>query len=71
MIFREEGWVAEVEVVSTDEHDDVKRKTLKVIRTLSNSGFIKLEALPKDGEVFIVSVRTGFESYAGWTLRAY
>jgi hypothetical protein len=68
MVYREDGWVAEVEVVSVVQEGAGEKKTLKCIKTMQESGYIKPEAYAKDGEVFSVWAARGFEHYAGWTL---
>jgi len=71
MIYREEGWVAEVELVSTEQEGAGEKKTLKVIRTIQESTYIKKEAFPKDGDVFSVWAAHGFEHYANWSLSGF
>ena len=67
-VFYENGWRAEVELVSTEEEDGGVKRTLKVLRTISESSYVDPAAHPKEGETFLVWVKKGFEHYAGWTL---
>ena len=71
MIYREDGWVAEVEVLSKEQENGGCKTILKVIKTIRESPYIKLEALPKDGEIFSVWKADGAGFYGGWTLDAY
>jgi hypothetical protein len=52
--FREDGWVAEVEVLEDTSDTEWERYKLKVIRTLRDSAIVKT---PPDGEIFDVCSR--------------
>ena len=79
MIYREDGWLAEVEVISQVPKSEPAANgvtegvetTLKVIKTLANNGLIKDECLIKDGEIFTVWVADKYKHYAGWSLSNY
>ena len=65
MVYSEEDWKAEVEVVRNDSDEEWDRFTLKVIRTLQPSRIYK--STP-DGTVFSVVQRKGFAFGGMWTL---
>jgi hypothetical protein len=75
MIYREEDWVVDVEIISQvpeiiGNADGVKT-TLRVTKTIQESLYIKKEALPADGEVFSVWVSNNAGGYGGgWSLSA-
>ena len=79
MIFREDGWVAEVEVISQVPKStpavggvtEGVETTLKVIKIIQESPLVKADALPKVGEEFTVWVADKYKHYAGWSLSAY
>jgi hypothetical protein len=75
MLYIEDGWYAEVEVISKEPHMEGKtegvKTTLKVIRTLQESPYIKPEYHAKDGEIFSVWAAKGAGAYAGWTLTEF
>jgi hypothetical protein len=75
MVYREDGWVAEVEVVSKEPETqgfgtEGVRTTLKVIKTIQESAYIKREAFPADGEVFSVWRSNSAGMNGGWSLSA-
>ena len=75
MIYREEGWVAEVELISkepeTQGNTEGEKTTLKVIKTLRESSFIKREAFPADGATFSVWASKNAGGIRGWYLDEY
>jgi hypothetical protein len=75
MIYHEEGWVAEVEVVSREPkkmgETEGEEVTLKVIKTLRESPIIKKECLPQDGAVFSVWSQEKNGGAYGWALTEY
>ena len=68
MVYREDGLVVEVEVLSKEREKNGWKTTLKVIKTIRASPYIKPEALPKDGEIFSVWKADGPEYYGGFFL---
>ena len=75
MIYREEGWVAEVKVISKEPKKSGETEgeeiTLSVIKTLRESHLINKEALPQDGTTFSVWAAKGARVYCGWSLSDY
>ena len=66
MIYREDGWKAEVEVVADNSDAEWTRYTLKVVKTLRDSPLYKS---PPDGDVFSVDALKNSGAYAGmWHL---
>jgi len=67
MFYREDGFVAKVEVIATEKEGAGHKTSLKIIKVIE-TGIYKPEALPKEGEIFSVWAADGFEHYAGWSL---
>ena len=65
-VYHEDGWVAEVEIVSDTSDAKWDRKTLRVVRTLRNNSILKT---PPDGKVFDVEKRKNVGGFPGlWYL---
>lgn len=65
MIYREDGWKAEVEVLEDRSDAEWMRYTLKVTRTLRDS---PLYDSPPDGDIFWVDWKKGVACGGMWTL---
>lgn len=66
MIYREDDWVAEVEIVKDSSDDEWKRFELKVIRTIQESRIFKPTP---DGTIFECCVKKEYPYMGGWSLR--
>jgi hypothetical protein len=64
-IYREMGWVAEVEILEDNSNSEWKRYKLKVIKTICDSDIVKS---PVGGTEFVAEACRGFEIYVGWYL---
>lgn len=71
MIYREEGWKAEVELVSQKSDEKGVEMTFRVIKTLTRPLHIIPEAIPKDGTVFTVWKSHNAGAYDGWYVGDY
>ena len=60
MIYREDDWEAEVEVLENNSNDEWFKYKLKVIRTLCKS---KRYIPTSDGHIFSVSKRKGNDNF--------
>ena len=70
MIYREDGWKAEVELLSTERDDKGVSMTFRIIQTLMLPRFINPEAIPKNGEVFTAWKSHNAGAY-GWSVDDY
>lgn len=68
MIYRESGWIAKVEVISTESDEKGAETTLRVIETIQMPQYIKPEAVPKPDTVFTVWKSHNAGAYGGWHL---
>lgn len=68
MLYRESGWKAEVEVLSTERDEKGVTMQFRVIQTLMLPAFINPEAIPKDGEIFTAYKSHDAGGYAGWSV---
>ena len=66
MIYREDDWVAEVEIVKDMSDTEWRKFELKVIRTIRPSRIYK--PIP-DGTVFMCCERKDCPGMVGWSLR--
>jgi len=75
MIYREEDFVLEVELVSREPkkygNADGEEFTLKILKILRESNFIKKEALGKVDDVFTVWRSNTAGGYCSWYLTEY
>jgi hypothetical protein len=71
MIFREGGWVAEVEPLAAESSAQGLKLELRVVRTLMRPVGISPEAIPEDGGTFTAWKSRDAISAAGWSLEEY
>ena len=79
MIYREDGWIARVEVISQEPTESAPaqpnggvKTTLKVIEHIRPAAFVSMEDLPKVGETFTVWKSNNNGGYpGGWHLGEY
>ena len=66
MIYHEDDWIAEVEVVKDLSDDEWEKFELKVIRTLRESKIFKPTP---DGTIFECCCKKKYPGMGGWSLR--
>lgn len=67
-IYREEDWIAKVEIVEDSSDDEWYRYKLRVLGTVISSRFFKT---PEDGHVFDVCFKKDSMAYCNWNLDAF
>ena len=67
MIYSENGYKAEVEIIEIKRGENGESVTFRVIQTLLR-GTSDPETLPKDGDIFTAYKSHAAESVAGWRL---
>lgn len=66
MIYREDDWIAEVEIVKDMSNNKWRRFELKVIRTIRPSRIFKPTP---DGTIFVCDEKKKYQGMGGWSLR--
>ena len=66
MIYHEDDWIAEVEVVKDTSDDEYTRFELKVIRTIRES---KIYKPTPEGTTFVCECNKKYPGRGGWSLR--
>ena len=64
-VYKEEGWVGLVEVLSDNSDDKFIAYSIKVLRTICNTGVFPNFA---DGRIFNISIARDFCGYSLWEL---
>lgn len=71
MIYRESGWIAEIELLSEEQDEKGVKMTFRIKKTLLLPGWLNPEAIPKDGETFTAWKSHNSGGYAGWNVSDY
>jgi hypothetical protein len=63
--YKEEGWLARVEILEDNSDSEWDRFKLKVLGTIMPSPIFKT---PEDGTIFEVDAMKKYKHYIGWSL---